>query len=268
MKKKAKSNSYYKYKSLTNIEFLLDMLIRERLYAAYYNELNDPMEGVIRADHTIDRQNEAEWENIIKNFRIACFTNSPDITLMWSHYADGAKGCVVEFEIKDDIPVHKVSYLKRPQVSKSQLNEETALNILTYKEKPWKYEQESRVIIKNQQFIPIKVKKVVFGHRAPEETVKMLTHILTLCKPEIDVCAKNELRLVQPKIEVEIRKRRSFMRITDDPSICAKCYDAESLQKSMVYCLPSDTDNKHFDSSIPLHGPFSFFNIATTGEDN
>ena len=37
--------SYFKYKSLDNLKHFLDIIANNRLYAAKYNELNDPMEG-------------------------------------------------------------------------------------------------------------------------------------------------------------------------------------------------------------------------------
>lgn len=36
---------YYKYRSLSNLRYFLDILIYKRLYMASYSELNDPMEG-------------------------------------------------------------------------------------------------------------------------------------------------------------------------------------------------------------------------------
>ena len=36
---------YYKFRSLNNIRYFLDILVNNRLYAARYDELNDPMEG-------------------------------------------------------------------------------------------------------------------------------------------------------------------------------------------------------------------------------
>ena len=36
----------YKYRSLENFEFFLDILLNKRLYASSYKDLNDAMEGV------------------------------------------------------------------------------------------------------------------------------------------------------------------------------------------------------------------------------
>ena len=106
--------TFYKYKSLQSFEFLLDMILKERLYAASYHELNDPMEGVIKVDSTVSKDREREWEDIIRDLRITCFTKDSKNPLMWSHYADGGKGCLVEFVLLEGQEYHKVSYLKKP----------------------------------------------------------------------------------------------------------------------------------------------------------
>ena len=36
---------YYKFRNLNSIRHFLDILVNNRLYAARYDELNDPMEG-------------------------------------------------------------------------------------------------------------------------------------------------------------------------------------------------------------------------------
>ncbi len=37
----------YKFKSLANFEYVADIIINKRLYAADFTELNDPMEGFL-----------------------------------------------------------------------------------------------------------------------------------------------------------------------------------------------------------------------------
>jgi len=36
----------YKYRSLEQFEYVLDILLNERLYCSYYKDLNDPLEGI------------------------------------------------------------------------------------------------------------------------------------------------------------------------------------------------------------------------------
>lgn len=145
---------FFKYKSLRNFEFILDIILKERLYAASYYELNDPMEGVIKVDSTIPKERESEWESFIEELRITCFTKDKENLLMWSHYGDGGKGCLIEFELLDGQKYHKVSYLKKPTINNLNFNAEKAFEILQHKDKPWKYEAEYRCIQKNENFLP------------------------------------------------------------------------------------------------------------------
>lgn len=127
-----KQQTFYKYKSLDNFEFLLDLILKERLYAALYHELNDPMEGVVKIDGTIPKDKERERDDLIKTFRIVCFSRDKDHPLMWSHYADGARGCVIEFQLMEGQDTHKVSYLKKPALPEHHITREKAEEILIH----------------------------------------------------------------------------------------------------------------------------------------
>jgi len=231
----AKSKVFYKYKSLDNFEFLLDLLLRERLYAALHHELNDPMEGVVKIDGTVPKGKEQEWDSLLKTFRIACFSRDKDNTLMWAHYADGARGCVVEFELLDDHKVHDISYLKKPSLNNGNITRDKAKEILLYKEKPWKYEAESRCLVEGGEvFLPIRVKSVRFGSRAERSRVDILKGILSLCKPEIDIRYRSEQKMLAA-FSVEMSKTRVHMqdRIrTQD--YCPQCSEVRALQKMFI----------------------------------
>ena len=43
----------YKYRTLDDFQFVLDILVNKRLYAATFEEMNDPMEGFYTADPDI-----------------------------------------------------------------------------------------------------------------------------------------------------------------------------------------------------------------------
>lgn len=225
--------SFYKYKSLADYEFLLDMLLKERLYAASYHELNDPMEGVIKIDNTVPLGKESEWEKIIRGLKVSCFTRDRDNTLMWSHYADGGKGCLVEFELIGDQQYHKVCYLAKPTLTGKDINENKAIEILKYKEKPWKYEAEYRCILTGQNFLPVKIKSLTFGPRANKESVEMLRHILALCKPDLKVYSHNGIGVFHNKLSFITSSRNTFVK-TLDPIECQTCVANKLIKRNFV----------------------------------
>ncbi|MBH0040929.1 MULTISPECIES: DUF2971 domain-containing protein [unclassified Pseudoalteromonas] len=227
-----KLQTFYKYKSLDNFEFLLDLIIKERIYAASHHELNDPMEGVVKVDGTIPKEKEQEWEELIKKFRIVCFSRDKDSPLMWSHYADGARGCVVEFQLLENQIFHKVSYLKKPSITEKHISMDKAAEILLYKEKPWKYEAESRcLIVGEKKFLLITIKSVRFGGRAEKSKVDMLVHILKLCKPNLEVLIESKQNLSN-NIRWVSRGRRTYVKRPDrSQDYCPKCDEREDIQK-------------------------------------
>lgn len=210
----------------------MDILLKERLYAASYHELNDPMEGVIKIDNTVPKNREAEWEKIVSQLRIVCFTKDYENTLMWSHYADGGKGCVIEFELFDEQEYHKVSYLVKPMLTTKDINDDKAIEILKYKSKPWEYEAEYRCIIRNEHFLPVKIKSITFGPRAKPESIDMLRHILSLCKPKLKVQHHSALGVFQG-IRSIISTKRTFVR-PSNPGECSICASNKHTRQSFV----------------------------------
>ena len=208
----SKMQTFYKYKSLNNFEFLLDLLLKERLYAARHHELNDPMEGVIKIDRTIPKEKELEWGELIKDFRVVCFSRDKDSPLMWSHYADGARGCLIEFQLLDGQEVHKVSYLKKPSL--------TERHIYAWSRKC--------------QLPKVSIKSVTFGDRADKSKVDMLLHILTLCKPGLKTYIKSEQELVKGDQFVSTGSQIYMADQIRTQDYCPKCSEIKLTQDNFV----------------------------------
>lgn len=224
---------FYKYKSLQSFEFLLDMVLKERLYAAQYNELNDPMEGVIKVDNTVPRDREQEWEKILSDLRIVCFTKDPKNSLMWSHYADGGKGCLIEFELLNGQECHKISYIKKPILNDKDITTSKAIEILKYKDKPWKYESEYRCILQNKNYLPVNTKSITFGPRSSSDSVTMLMHILALCKPDLKVNKMSEIGVFKD-IQFMVRSGRLMIKEPAESGECVKCAEVKMMQRHFV----------------------------------
>ena len=91
----------YKFRSLDNIEFVLDILLNERLYCAPYSDLNDPLEGLfytISSPSITSKKRFRRYKEIndlpVKNsdLRICSLSKGLDDIRMWSHYAAGHSG--------------------------------------------------------------------------------------------------------------------------------------------------------------------------------
>lgn len=217
-----KNNTFYKYKSLSDFEFVLDILLRERLYASKYSELNDPMEGVIKVDGTIPDDLEEMWKNKLEDLRVCCFTRDDSSTLMWAHYADGGRGCAIEFELPESSEPVKVSYRNKPKVSKNQITKFKAIEILKYKNSSWKYEKEFRCIT-SDTYVPIVVKKLILGPKVQASTVTLLQGILRCCKPELHVVQlRGRGDSVVERVQMEVASQRVYFSKSEE---CSKCLE-------------------------------------------
>ncbi len=178
----------YKYRSLANLEYTLDILLNERLHCAPYDKLNDPLEGVFSWVVQANRSGgfaSALPDDItfkqIKNIselstpgdtRVCSLSASSGDVRLWSHYADGHKGIAIEINVEGmEDQLIDVVYVDRLKEFKDSLfsSAPKTAEILRIKTNHWAYEQEYRLISK-ETFIPIqgKISGVYFGLRTPE----------------------------------------------------------------------------------------------------
>ncbi len=98
----------------------------------------------------------AIYQKLDENFGILSLSETPTDTLMWSHYADGGRGFLIEFdprhswfwakkEDRDDFRhLRRVAYTSyRPP---KYLLETVGQEVLYTKRKEWEYEREWRII--------------------------------------------------------------------------------------------------------------------------
>jgi hypothetical protein len=104
------------------------------------------------------------WRTFVPNFRMLCLTEDPSSASMWTHYADGLSGAVLELKCIDELDspwlaARPVSYLTRADemFSAGELAEiilmphrqacEAILNLATFRKSPeWSNEREWRVV--------------------------------------------------------------------------------------------------------------------------
>ena len=177
----------YKYRSLKNLNHVLDILHHSRLYCARYLELNDPFEGLFSASIRIPFQKRVKFPFFLlpetftytksvddlfhsskDRVRICSLSSSLSEVRLWSHYADGNRGIALAidfFGIEDS--VHEVIYLEElPSYGYTLLTLPSPIEVLTRKTTHWKYESEFRIINEQDYFdIAGRLKAIYVGSR-------------------------------------------------------------------------------------------------------
>ena len=123
----------------TKLDYLLDALRAGGVFASELCKLNDPY----------------EWMDMNQSdARVCCLTKSRNAKKMWSHYADGHRGCVITVELPSEpetIPeFQKVSYVSIREFSSI----DDPVKRLHYKDKKWHDEKEYRAVYSKGQVDP------------------------------------------------------------------------------------------------------------------
>lgn len=193
----------YKFRSFDNIENkknTIDIIKNEHLFCAPHNKLNDPFEGLFSTIEwknigilqigrsgiggglsiggggigTTARRSKLVFKTVDqflsmeKTTRICSLSCSMADVKMWSIYAAGHTGCVIEVELEpDEKQVVKVKYGKGLQHFKKLLaNDPKAIDVLSFKTDHWEYEKEYR-IFSEQKYYPVqeKITGIYLGFR-------------------------------------------------------------------------------------------------------
>jgi hypothetical protein len=183
----------YKYRTLDNFKNIVDIILKNRLYAAKYSDLNDPMEG-----HYLYSPNNSPKEIIEKikgrkkQLRIVSLSRTSNNYLMWSHYADGHRGIVIGVEInKSKYNVKSVKYINKL----INLNDIMDVSIKDFAEKVliqklalWEYEQEERAFIDDgSTFIDVEIKEVIIGRKMSTQNYSFIKELINKLNPEINI---------------------------------------------------------------------------------
>lgn len=141
-----------------------------------------------------ERGLEPEFDRMLEETRVCCFTENPDNVLMWGHYGNGFKGVVFGYDpvvlsgederVLDTI--HKVDYPKEnavpdinvaemffieEEVERKQIARESYGTIFATKSNHWSYEEEWRATSKEDKFFYDEgaLIEVIFGELTTEE---------------------------------------------------------------------------------------------------
>ena len=163
----------YKYKSIDNLWHILDIVLMNRLFCAHWFQLNDPLEGrytVFLQDENFKPMINITGHPLVDQYkdttRIASLSADGKDFLMWSHYASGHRGIVIEIDIPDDEKyLHEVNYSPFDAVINNEIESKGDYkNVLLSKTESWSYEEEYRILY-NSNYYPLyhPPRKIIFG---------------------------------------------------------------------------------------------------------
>ena len=181
-------------------ECTLDILKNNYLWFSKRSQLNDPLDCLF-----YERIADEDMLEIIRSVRIRSLSvcDSEYNALLWAHYADGARGIMIEYEfdietlIKNNIFINQVEYSDclRPQKTmpefidygKSYFNKTIS----------WQVEKEWRLVtpaenLKDEHKLTnmFKIKNITFGLAAKDEDKKLIQSIVKDCKFYELVCGE------------------------------------------------------------------------------
>jgi hypothetical protein len=190
----------YRYRSLTRsadaIQQEVNSILQKYIYCAKFTDMNDPMEGFYRPSKVLSGK--PNYNEIVRNITdlksnigIACFTETYEDVLMWTHYAGNYSGMCLSYssiELQKGLPSHvnlvRVGYVDEPPLiypSRAINLSEAAISILSQKKYNWASEREWRILgsvgqVKIQRFQAVKA--IYFGSRADlQHRTEILTSI-------------------------------------------------------------------------------------------
>lgn len=189
------SDILYKYRGINNFEFLVDILVNNRLYACHFSELNDPMEGIYyyySKDYD-QLKNYIEKNKLIKNdLNICSLSGKKNDPLMWTHYAQEERGINIGVKVINN-NIEKVEYMSSSLLANQNFNiqdDDAAKKILKSKLKDWKYENEKRVFTSGH-YVEIEIHEIIFGSRIDTSIKNLITEIANKFNKTIQFYQKN-----------------------------------------------------------------------------
>lgn len=179
----------YKYRSLENFKNFVDIIVNNRIYAAKYDDLNDPMEGhYLYKDGIIDENIRMTIYNNKQNLRLCSLSKKNDNFLMWSHYADGHKGVAIGIRIdENNFAVRDIAYISNLRYFENTTYLD-AMTILSSKIDIWNYEQEVRAFTQDgTNFINVTVEEIHLGSKMSNQDYSLIQKLINRINPNIEI---------------------------------------------------------------------------------
>lgn len=221
-------NFLYKYKSNTNLEYLLDIIKNKRFFMSNRDILNDPLEGICDmcfgfagcSYYVNTPKLHPQYDEIVNQFKILSLSEDCKNIPMWAHYANDFDGVCIEIRtdkhLREAYPVDYKGDVV--EAMKCGTMEECAIASLKKKAPGWSYEREWRVILKSEkeskEYLNLdsdEIARVLIGYRT---STVMRNVISEICRNEgIAV----QVAYVNPyQYSVEFMELEKYNRLMED----------------------------------------------------
>ena len=181
----------YKYRGIQGFRFFTDIILKSRLYAAPYFDLNDPMEGrylYSQSDGKIDEDMARMLKGEKDKVRVCSLSRNPNNELMWSHYAEGHKGVAIGIEVDSKrYKVRPIDYDGLHQIGRNNFHSGSAIDVLSHKLDVWAYEEEERVFTKNKHYVDVSIRRIICGSRMSNQDKGFITELVGKINPGIEI---------------------------------------------------------------------------------
>jgi hypothetical protein len=147
--------------------------------------MNDPMEGCYKFEKSVDKEQVEILEKEIEKVKFCSLSESSNIDLMWSHYANGNRGVCIGLEIKRNSKFDELRTINYDgQYAPLMGLKLNPRELLCHKNKCWQYEEEVRVFPKAGHLIDVVLKEVVLGKRADGQLAVLVRGLLEKFQPQ------------------------------------------------------------------------------------
>ena len=201
----------YKYRSLNNWEFILDIFLNDRLFAAPFRTLNDPMEGrYYYRDDEVSKTLLRRFSEEKDYWKICSLSRDPRNTLMWSYYAGGHAGAAIGLDVvlRKGQKIENVNYDNEIYVDAKTLKSSPrnlALKVLRQKQESWSHEKEVR-IFSRVDYVSVKIQEIFLGCNISDRHLGLIKGLMKHTHPRIRVKKLNRHELNRP---LELKEGRA-----------------------------------------------------------
>jgi len=195
----------YKYRSLDNWKFVLDIIVNKRMYASPFHALNDPMEGrYYYFGEAVTRGFRRAIYQSKTRRNILSLSQTKTNTLLWSYYAAGHKGVAFGVRLtnvgRSDVEMRPVTYDSGVHIGPEAARRNpdlVALDILTQKQLPWAHEREVRAFSPDT-FIPVTLSELVLGCMIEPADEALISTVARRWHPRLRISKVDRSTLDEP----------------------------------------------------------------------